>query len=111
CPSDARIISSDDFDKIEETMISFRSLFEQLDDSGAGSRLLLIDACRNEAGGSRNADTNAMPNPTRGTAALFSCKGGERAFETEKLKHGVFFYHVIQALKGEAKDKRGNVTW
>ena len=52
-----------------------------------------------------------MPNPTKGTAALFSCKGGERAFETEKLRHGVFFYHVNQALKCEAKDKRGNVTW
>src|SRR5262245_24981662 len=73
----------------------------------------LIDACRDEAGGSRNADTNAMPNPTRGTAALFSCKGGERAFETDKLEHGVFFHFVIEALKGEgkAKNKRGAVTW
>jgi formylglycine-generating enzyme required for sulfatase activity len=112
CPSDAKIIKSDDFEKLEATMISFRKLFEQLDDSGAGSRLLLIDACRNEAGGSRNADTNAMPNPTKGTAALFACKGGERAFESNDLKHGVFFYHVIQALTGKAKDeKKGNVTW
>jgi formylglycine-generating enzyme required for sulfatase activity len=111
CPSDAKLINSDDFDKLEATMISFRKLFEQLDDSGAGSRLLLIDACRNEAG-SRNADTNAMPNPSKGTAALFACKGGERAFESNDLKHGVFFYHVIQALTGKAKDeKKGNVTW
>jgi hypothetical protein len=113
CPSDARIIDSDDFDKLAETMLPFRELFKQLDDSGAGSRLLLVDACRNEAGSSRNADVNAMPNPTKGTAALFSCKGGERAYETAKLGkgHGVFFFHVIKALKGEGKDKRGNVTW
>src|SRR5207244_4495480 len=109
--ADAKLISSDDFDKLCETMISFRKLFEQLDDSGAGSRLLLIDACRDEAGGTRNANTNAMPNPTRGTAALFACKGGERANETAELKHGVFFYHVIEALKEKGKDKRGNVTW
>src|SRR5262249_31477956 len=82
--------------------------------SGAGSRLLLIDACRNDPGSSRNADTNAMPNPTKGTAALFSCKGGERAFETDKLGkgHGVFFHFVIEALRGEGKaqNKHGAVT-
>ena len=82
CPSDAKIIKSDDFDKLCETMLSFRKLFYQLDDSGAGSRLLLIDACRDEAGSTRNANTNAMPNPRKGTAALFACKGGERANET-----------------------------
>src|SRR5262249_30657251 len=55
----------------------------------------------------------AMPSPSRGTAALFSCKGGERAFEDEKYKHGIFFYHVIGALRGEgkAKNKHGAVTW
>jgi hypothetical protein len=113
CPSDAKIIDSDDFDKLAATMLPFRELFKQLDDSGAGSRLLLIDACRNEAGSSRNADANAMPNPSKGTAALFACKGGERAFESDKLGkgHGVFFFHVIKALKGEGKDRRGNVTW
>jgi hypothetical protein len=44
---------------------------------------------------------------------LFSCKSGERAFETPKVGkgHGVFFYHVIEGLKGAAKNKRGEVTW
>jgi formylglycine-generating enzyme required for sulfatase activity len=64
-------------------------------------------------GSSRNADVNAMPNPSKGTAALFACKGGERAFESARLGkgHGIFFYHVIEALRGGARDRRGNVTW
>ena len=44
---------------------------------------------------------------------MFSCKSGERAFETPKLGkgHGVFFYHVVEGLKGKAKNGRGDVTW
>src|SRR5262249_45860803 len=59
-----------------------------------------------------NADTT--PRPPQGTAVLFSCKGGEQAFETGKLGtkgHGVFFYHVIAGLKGEARNRDGKITW
>jgi formylglycine-generating enzyme required for sulfatase activity len=51
----------------------------------------------------------------QGVAALFSCKTGEFAYETDKRGkgHGVFFYHVIEGLKGRkaARQKEGNVTW
>ena len=44
-------------------------------------------------------------------AALFSCSPGEKAFEHERLKHGVFYYYVIQGLKNEADlDKDGTVS-
>jgi hypothetical protein len=48
-----------------------------------------------------------------GCAALFSCSAGQRAFETEKLGkgHGVFFYHALEALRGKAKNAKGEVTW
>src|SRR5205085_523549 len=29
----------------------------------------------------------------------------------DKLKHGVFFHHVLEGLKGAAKDEEGAVTW
>lgn len=44
-------------------------------------------------------------------AALFSCRAGERAFEHEKLGHGVFFYLVLEGLKGKAKDADGEITF
>ena len=44
-------------------------------------------------------------------AALFSCKTGQFAFESDKLKHGVFFHFVIEGLKGKAVNDKGAVTW
>jgi tetratricopeptide (TPR) repeat protein len=46
----------------------------------------------------------------KGTAALFSCSAGERSFEQDELKHGVFFYHVIKGWQGAAADREGRVT-
>src|SRR5262249_48586773 len=45
-----------------------------------------------------------------GVAALFSCKPGQFARETDTLKHGVFFHFVLQGLRGEAKNGDGGVS-
>ncbi len=112
CPSDARPRSNQSLAELKKTMIPLSELFRELEESGAGVKLLLVDACRNDPGRGRNVDVDALPAPPRGMAALFSCKSGERAFESSKLGrgHGVFFYHVIQALEGKAANK-GQVTW
>src|SRR3974390_3325097 len=70
-------------------------------------------ACRTAPLRGRAVTVDSMPLPPRGTAALFSCKSGERAFETDKLGggHGVFFYYVIKGLESEARNRRGEVTW
>jgi hypothetical protein len=106
CPADAQLND-------KSTLISLGTLFTDLDECGAGVKLLLVDACRNDPAAGRNVDIDTLPRLPRGSAALFSCKSGERAFESDKLGggHGVFFHHVIEGLKGEAKNKRGEVTW
>jgi uncharacterized protein len=114
CPSDARPRGEQTLDELKKTMIPLGELFRTLDESGAGVRLLLVDACRNEAKGQRrNVDVDNLPRTKKGTAVLFSCKSGEVAHETAKLGkgHGVFFYHVIEGLNDKAKDRRGAVTW
>jgi formylglycine-generating enzyme required for sulfatase activity len=113
CPTDAKPRDTTDPKVLGETMIGIAEVFKELEESGAGVKLLLVDACRNDPKLGRNVDVDSVPRPPRGTAALFSCKSGERAFETPKLGkgHGVFFHHVIQGLKGEATNKRGEVTW
>jgi formylglycine-generating enzyme required for sulfatase activity len=47
----------------------------------------------------------------RGVGALFSCRSGQKSFETEELKHGVFFHAVLQGLGGKAINEDGEVTW
>jgi hypothetical protein len=107
CPSDAQLNDND-------TLISLSKLFSDLSDCGAGVKLLLVDACRNDPKLGRNADPDNLPRPPRGTAALFSCRGGERAFETDKLGdrgHGIFFHFVLEGLRGKAKNEDNEVTW
>jgi formylglycine-generating enzyme required for sulfatase activity len=106
CPADAQMNDND-------TLVSLGKLVQDLDDCGARVKLLLVDACRNDPKMGRNVDVETLPRLPRGTAALFSCSSGERAFETDKLGsgHGVFFHHVIEGLKGDAKNRRGEVTW
>ena len=40
--------------------------------------------------------------PPRGVVALFSCSAGQRAYDSDRLKHGVFFHFVIEGLRGKA---------
>ena len=111
CPVDARPFAED-----ADTLISLTALFDQLDRSGAGVKFLLVDACRNDpkAGRGRGAAGDAAPKAPAGTVALFSCKDGERAYESDKYGHGVFFHHVLRVLRGHeptAVGKAGDVTW
>ena len=111
CPANAKPRKTTDLKELSETMLGYSELFQQLDDSGVGVKLLLVDACRNEPAGLKSSDVDTVPLPTRGTAALFSCKSGEYSHEVEKLKHGIFFHFVIEGLRGKAKNEEGEVTW
>ena len=109
CPQDGNP-SADKAD----TLVSLAGLFKLLDDSGAGVKLMLVDACRNDPKASRGIDGATSARPPKGVAALMSCSAGERAFESEKYGHGIFFYHVLQTLRGKtdgAANARGEVTW
>jgi tetratricopeptide (TPR) repeat protein len=109
CPADGEPVEGR-----TATLLSLAALFKQLDDSGAGVKLLLVDACRNDPHETRSLDADALPRPPRGVAAMYSCSSGQRAFETPRLGkngHGVFFHFVLEGLKGEARNKDGDVTW
>src|SRR5262249_10834644 len=82
--------------------------------SFAGMKVLLVDACRDDPDADRGTrginGSQALP-PPQGVAALFSCGAGQKSFENAKLQHGVFFYHVIKGLAGEAANPKKNVTF
>jgi WD40 repeat protein len=109
CPLDARPLMS-----ATDSLVSLGKVYEALDGSFASVKVLLVDACRDDpdAGrGSRGVDADHAPRPPSGVAALFSCRAGERAYEDKKYEHGVFFYHLLKGLQGEAKNAKGNVTF
>ena len=112
-PSDADLVGVSYSTGKSKSLVNLEDLFTQLGQCGAGTKLALIDACRNDlkAGATRNLDPD-MSAP-RGVAALLSCGPGQRAWETEKLGegHGVFFHYVLEGMKGKARNLQGEVTW
>lgn len=106
CPYDA---STND----ETTLLSLSSLIDDTLAPNVGTKLLLVDACRNDpdpgrgrAGGIEGRQI-ALP---KNTAILFSCSEGEQSFEHEKLKQGVFTHCVLDALSGGAANN-GELDW
>jgi formylglycine-generating enzyme required for sulfatase activity len=113
CPHDADLVNVSYSTGRSRTLLLLDDVFGALGRCGAGVKLVLMDACRNEmkAGASaRGLDTDGIRIPS-GVGALFSCSAGQKAFETERLAHGVFFHYVIEGLRGAARNSRGEVTW
>lgn len=106
CPVDGR-----PFKDQTESLVSLGMVYRELDQSFAGMKVLLVDACRDDPSTTRGIDADTAPKPPQGVAALFSCRAGERAFEHKNFKHGVFFHYVLEGLKGEAQDRDGEVTF
>ena len=113
CPADARLDDKD-------TLLSLKDVYRELERCKAGTKLLLVDACRNDPLTDRTRapakldleSVTRPPEPAKdgGVAAFFSCSRGQKAYEDEKSKHGAFFHFVIEGLKGEASDGKDEVS-
>jgi formylglycine-generating enzyme required for sulfatase activity len=96
CPFDAD-------PKDPATLLSLTKVYADLT-GGAGTKLLLVDACRNDpaAKGAKGIDGTGLPSTPAGTAALFSCRPGQQSFEDKGWGHGAFFHAVLEGLGGKA---------
>jgi tetratricopeptide (TPR) repeat protein len=116
CPMDANPVIENGRLAEPETLVGIGDLLAKLRNSGIGDKLLLVDACRNDPSvrgrrGMDHVNTAAVPPQT---GVLLSCSPGEFSFENKSLGggHGVFFYHVIEGLKGKARGvENADVTW
>src|SRR5262249_14288295 len=83
CPTDADLKAEVNHRTGEAaTLINLDALFTDLGECGAGARLVLVDACRDEVR-ARNVDVRRVSIPD-GVAALFSCGPGQRAWEASQ---------------------------
>jgi hypothetical protein len=112
CPTDADLTN-------RKNLIELGEVYKQLEDCKASTKVLLVDACRNDplaagarAAGNGLASVTRPPgqNPPESVAVLFSCSPGQVAFEDPDLKHGVFFHFVIEGLRGKASPGHPEVT-
>jgi sulfatase modifying factor 1 len=104
CPADADLE-----DPKRDKLISLSQLYSELKACTAKKKLLLVDACRNNpqsriARARTKVELKSVTRPltipdAKGVIALFSCSPGQEAHESPDLKHGVFFYHVLETWK------------
>lgn len=108
-PADAR-----PFANRTDSMVSLKMVYDELDASFAGMKVVFVDACRDDPKltvETRGVTADSAPKPPQGVACLFSCSAGEQALEHRNLRHGVFFHYVLEGLRGKAKDSDGDVTF
>lgn len=108
CPVDAKLTEP-------QSLLSLTRLMERLNEDG-GINLILVDACRDDPDRSARSITGNELNGRlpKNTAMFFSCAARQQALETDQAGggHGVFFYHVLEGLKGKAADSEtGEVDW
>lgn len=102
---------------VPDTCISEAVFDAALGSSAAGTRILILDACRDRRpSGSKSpapADmakfVTALQN-AKGYAILTSCASEELSWEDIGLGHGVFTYFLIDGLRGGAKPANGPIV-
>lgn len=94
------------------SLVPLSRIVKSLADCPAQRKLLIVDACRNEAESklfksSKVKDLGAVGLVPRtipkGMLALYSCTDGEKSVEDPALNHGVFTYHLLKYLRGEGQ--------
>ena len=87
------------------TMISLNEVLRQLKlKSGCSSNLMIVDACRNNPDkGARTLDGSTVKELPTKISMLFSSSPGQKSFESEKVKQGVFTHVLLQGCVAQRK--------
>lgn len=90
---------------LEETALSTTELRNALKAAGVKRAALFLDACRDKA--TLNVprsifNTSFLYEENEGFYTLYSTEFGDKSYEIDKLKHGVFSYILNKGLRGEA---------
>ena len=95
------------------TMISLNQVLAQVkENSGCSNNLLIVDACRNNPDkGARTLDGSTVKELPTKISMLFSSSPGQKSYESDKVKQGVFTHVLLKGLRGEAANSRGQVKW
>ncbi|PYS90345.1 MAG: hypothetical protein DMF64_15340, partial [Acidobacteria bacterium] len=120
-PSDAQV--SDDVNLLEQTAINVVTIKDWIRKTGVSQVLLLLDACRNDPSAGRAAADNPLTkNYMRGFdfdvrnrevqafATIYATEIGRRAYELKEQRHGYFTLALVEALRGQAANAKGEVT-
>jgi len=106
--------------------IPLETIHELLNKVKAHQVLIILDSCRNDPEKGKGDKDNSLTNEiARGffvksrsapdgmpgsSATLYASSVGERAYEWDSMKSGVFSYYLVEGLKGACIDANNEVT-
>lgn len=115
CPKDVNA------GNLKETAINIKAFLQQLEQSKAAQKILIIDACRNVPQQAKGIEIvsvenllSNLKNVSGGVYAFISCSDKEQSWEDESFQHGIFTYFLLEGLKGKADEgvsKDGKVSF
>jgi ABC-type branched-subunit amino acid transport system substrate-binding protein/uncharacterized caspase-like protein len=101
-PSDANVR------QVEQTGIQVNYVRERLSRCGSDNIILILDACRSEGSstvtGKSSNTTGIGGQAPHGVITFYSCSQTQRSWESDDLKHSLFTYALLEALKLNDKD-------
>ena len=100
----------------EFNLISLNRVIDQLDRrSNSRQNLMVVDACRNNPAKGKSAGVTGSTavNLPQGISILFAAKSGQKSWESadDKVKHGVMTHYLLKGLRGDAVNRRSQLTW
>ncbi len=105
---------------LENTSISVSQMKDLIRQTGAKQVLVILDACRNDPGGRADGvnpmsrayrfDFDTRNREVEAFATIYATEVGERAYEYTEKNQGYFTWFLVEGLKGEAANERGEVT-
>ena len=101
--------SDGDPESPERTAISINELVECLDRCGAGTSILILDACRNDGqkglgfGESYSETSFNRTVDDGGVITFFSCKPSEASWEISELQRGAFTYSLLNIFRSQVE--------
>jgi len=104
------LLPSDYRDEIGlDAAIRIEDVKKEFANSKAKFKLLILDSChsgavkgREESGKMSSSMLEVINDVPEGFAIISACGLNQRSFENEKLKHGVFTFHLLEGVKGKA---------
>jgi len=110
---------------LQLTAVPLEMLKAKMAKIAARQTIFILDACRNDPEKGRGEGDNvrtaelsvALADAARatggglaGSALLFACAEGERAYDWQEQGHGVFSYYLVEGLGGGAAEPDGQLT-
>ncbi len=106
CPVDA-------VNRSPEKLVSLSHITDTILANNVGKRLVLVDACRDEPKDLNKGAKGIQGKQitlTEDTGVFFSCKSDQQSWVNDELRHSLFSYCVLEALRGQGADG-GEITW